>query len=403
MHRRPSAHRITLLSLSAAVLLVWALFSACSLSGLSDEGTLSIAISGSARSLWEPDAQDLALVSFRVQLSDTDGTITRVINSSGSTRLVLDGLRSGPYTVTVEGFNEADAGGDRVAELIEREPGQRCVAVSVRRGEVTQVIAELVPSFSATGALEITAARFTGGGGAGFSSELMNDSPRLILTLSHVGGENLNALEEGNYVYAEAASESAALFQRSAAGADAVFTLEGQAGTDGPLDIGSGESPALLITDLPSGWYTITAELQTDVQLQDGSDTVRSWKGVYTARVMNIRDAAGQLIPTRAEIAVSSLTLQTGSLMISLAEAMDNPFTLELTAPQSIIAGQEALFNATAGYSSYRWYVDGERQLGEGDTFSWTFADTGYRTVSVSVLTDGIWVGDAVEVFIGQP
>jgi hypothetical protein len=403
MYGTSSTYRTTLLSVLAAVLLATLSFSACSLDGLSDEGTLSIVISGNARNLWEPDAQDLAIVSCRVQLSGAYGTVSRVINIGTDSRLIIEGLRSGPYLVTVEGFNEADAGGDRVAELIEREPGERTVAVSVRRGEVSQVTTELVPSFSDTGALEISAVRFTGGEGAGFSNELISGSPRLILTLSHLGGSDLNVLEGGDYVYA-AAEESATAFQRSAGGTDAVFTLEGQSGIEGPSDIGGGVTPALLITDLPSGWYRITAELQTCVQLQDGSDAVRSWKGIYTAQVMNIRDTAGQLVPTRAEIAVSSLTLQTGSLMISIAEAMKQPFPLELTAPDTIISGQEALFSAFAGYPSYRWYVDGELQTGtSGDSFSWTFTEAGFSTVSVAVLTDGIWVGDAVDIYAEQP
>ena len=145
----------------------------------------------------------------------------------------------------------------------------------------------------------------------------------------------------------------------------------------------NGQTAAVEVTNLPTGWYEVT------VSLKDGNTT--AWQGVFALRVVDGQTTTGTVAIPESQIQVGP---GTGTVAITIEEDMDDPLSVGFSGmPDSVEAGTEITLTSTGTYSGaeqYRWYINGVRQEGQAtSSFSHTFTTTGTHTVSLLVLDGG--------------
>lgn len=145
----------------------------------------------------------------------------------------------------------------------------------------------------------------------------------------------------------------------------------------------NGQTAAVEVTNLPTGWYEVT------VSLKDGNTT--AWQGVFALRVVDGQTTTGTVAIPESQIQVGP---GTGIVAITIQEDMDDPLLVGFSGmPGSVEAGNTVTLTSTGSYSGneqYRWYINGVRQEGQAtSSFSHTFTTTGTHTVSLLVLDGG--------------
>jgi hypothetical protein len=390
-----------------------ALLSSCLLTLPEETGTLLLRFGGAERSvLWTPGIST-EIVSYRIAIAGPDGfTRTEIYNISSAKQneFRFESLRAGSYTVTIDGYNSVDGGGDLVASLARNSSGGRTLEALVYRSEVTEIAAVLVASTEGTGSIEFDLAL------QNISRELLQKDPRIIVGFEHIdglmlGSDSLPAVQI--FSGAQALSEGSGFTTEYTQENTRCTVIVDPSGTDP-------EDTLVRITNLPSGWYEITAELQSDIcSLQDGTGecgelkTNRIWKGVSYARVAE----SGQGLPTKGNFTVYSSMLETGSFDMTLyadldpmivtlsyegmqisgsGEAEENRISIEEQTPVSISADIRRFvagsLEEVASGITCRWFVNGER-VDEGQSPELVqydgFREAGEYTLTLAVLRDG--------------
>jgi uncharacterized repeat protein (TIGR02543 family) len=336
-----------LLSLSAAAAVS---FSSCLLGGQDslEEGILQVSFSDGARSIWTADSADSSIESCRLVIQgpgETAGSISRVFNTGAAegVNITVDGLRAGEYRMEIEGFDALDAGGGQIAFLKEQESGERTVPFTIRRGEVTQVTAELVPTVGAeyTGTLEISSISFLGFSG---DTRLMQNNPEITLSLSSLGSADLSGFSATAPTYTENDGKrdlsSPAPVTAASMGTYSVTYGESSTGDAGPEDIGK-----LTLADIPGGWYELTVDFRLDIENEGGDARENRYRqDVYFVQILNGKTTSGS-------VTVRGSQLETGTLDAWIFENME-PMEVTLSEGANINGGIVAAENYSVEFSA---------------------------------------------------
>jgi len=411
-----------LLSLSAAAAVS---FSSCLLGGQDslEEGILQVSFSDGARSIWTADSADSSIESCRLVIQgpgETAGSISRVFNTGAAegVNITVDGLRAGEYRMEIEGFDALDAGGGQIAFLKEQESGERTVPFTIRRGEVTQVTAELVPTVGAeyTGTLEISSISFLGFSG---DTRLMQNNPEITLSLSSLGSADLSGFSATAPTYTENDGKrdlsSPAPVTAASMGTYSVTYGESSTGDAGPEDIGK-----LTLADIPGGWYELTVDFRLDIENEGGDARENRYRqDVYFVQILNGKTTSGS-------VTVRGSQLETGTLDAWIFENME-PMEVTLSEGAAISGGIVAAEGSSVGLSAggtkfvitsfgssvyvtdqalsedarWYWYVNGQlayEERGSESTFVSDGPDqslSGYRDPDYDGAYPGNFLGEA--------
>ena len=345
------------------------------------------------------------VASYEIILDHAEsGSFTVVHNTADeSSTVVLDSLPAGTYTITIRGFNKPDAEGDQVAYLQQRETGQgvlvRNIVASVVRSTVKTIYADMVPYIDGTGALQFSLDL------SQIDEELLQNNPRVIVSLAHVGGQDLSE-KTGDESITVSLPPQECSDCVSYDDKDLIITLSPSEAV--PQD------RLFIIEKLPAGWYELTVELQSDVGLE--GYPVSNWKRVYFARIME-----SDSLPTSGTVTVYSSMLNTGSIDLIIHENTEpmlvtmyhddvsvsgnaeddanqisvmegDEVTLDVDV-QKFIMGE--LTHLTEGLS-YVWFLNGEKLDDNDSTLSITLTESGMYAVTVLVVHEDGWQNNAV-------
>ena len=339
------------------------LFSGCAEYSSTESGRLEILFS-------EPKTKEIYLpfipldiASYKITL--TSGSETKTYEVGKQDSLVIEGLLPGIWTIEVAGYNGWDASasqvsGQQVATLEKNQEGNRLVACSVKRGEVTSTSLAMVPFSEGTGTLTLTVNWPQENQG----SSLILNNPILDV---YIKGYNAHGS-----VYEDNSSYTKSLLMP---GTVNFFTT--------------------ILLNMPPGWYEIQTRLYPNNATGDATLFYRSL------------DFA-QVVPndTTGTIGVLDITdemLVTGSIDWSFSEdmeqALENLSINQVRADEVDYAGVIQHFSCTyeSPTASYQWYVDGVAVTGEtNQTFSYNFSNHGLHRVMVAVQDGGVVNGEEI-------
>ena len=390
-------------------------FVGCDMFAEPGEGSLVIQLGDGGRSLWRPQSDDLAIESYKITFTNGPATFTQihdVTSSNDKNQFIIDGLRAGTYTITIEGYDTNGAGGEKIAELQENEPDNREIVFTIRRAEITEVQAVLVPYVGGTGTLEIDTIEFDG---FDVDQRLMQNNPEIIITLRHLGGVSLDG---ANFNYEGVGDPESFRNIGTVDSGHAVeksnetltLTIDASTNSDnGPEDLNE-----LTFSNLPGGWYEVKMDLRLDiVNDADGNNNIdnRYRQDVYFAQIMNTKTTNSGTVTIKAS------ELETGTLDMWVFENMD-PMTVTIDSASGtdvsktgdiitvVDEGTTVTINASAkkfklpdthggnvtteavsAGAKYYWYVNGQLALTE------TVTETG---VSSSFESNGTSNGDKI-------
>ena len=339
------------------------LFSGCAEYSSTESGRLEILFS-------EPKTKEIYLpfipldiASYKITL--TSGSETKTYEVGKQDSLVIEGLLPGIWTIEVAGYNGWDASasqisGQQVATLEKNQEGNRLVACSVKRGEVTSASIVMVPITEGSGTLSLT----VNWPHQDLGSSLILNNPILDV---YIKGYNTHGS-----VYEDNSSYTKSLLMP---GTVNFFTT--------------------ILLNMPPGWYEIQTRLYPNNATGDATLFYRSL------------DFA-QVVPndTTGTIGVLDITdemLVTGSIDWSFSEdmeqALENLSINQVRADEVDYAGVIQHFSCTyeSPTASYQWYVDGVAVTGEtNQTFSYNFSNHGLHRVMVAVQDGGVVNGEEI-------
>ncbi|WP_320122894.1 hypothetical protein [uncultured Sphaerochaeta sp.] len=339
------------------------LYSGCAEYSSTESGRLAIHFSEpKAREIYLPSIP-LDIASYKITL--TSGSETKTYEVGKQDSLVIEGLLPGIWTIEVAGYNGWDASasqvsGQQVATLEKNQEGNRLVACSVKRGEVTSTSLAMVPFSEGTGTLTLTVNWPQENQG----SSLILNNPILDV---YIKGYNAHGS-----VYEDNSSYTKSLLMP---GTVNFFTA--------------------ILLNMPPGWY----EIQTRLIPQNATgDATLFYRNLDFAQVVP-NDTTG----TIGVLDITDEMLVTGSIDWSFSEdmeqALENLSINQVRADEVDYAGVIQHFSCTyeSPTASYQWYVDGVAVTGEtNQTFSYNFSNHGLHRVMVAVQDGGVVNGEEI-------
>jgi plastocyanin len=334
----------------ALVLLLMFAVTGCFLIPFAGEGSLMIQFP-SARSMdpdivWDTDL-DMEIASYTISGS---GPLEESFSEEGVTgdTFTEDGLAVGDWEIVIDGYN---ADGDQV--------GTVTIETTIRKSQTTTEDADLSP-LTGEGVLKISV--------AWTDSESKMVNPQVRVILRNENGDDITGISD-----------------------PVELTVDGQ-------------TASKTISDLPTGWYEVTVELNEGVPGEYSRGALLTyeavWDGVYTARIVKDQTTEGSVT-----VAESLIVFGTGDIEISIGEEMQNPLTVSFEySPDEVKSGEEITLTSTGSHSAsaeYRWYVNGTK-VGTGTPAKYTFTETGDFTLALLVLDGGALSGSSQKVTVTE-
>ncbi len=357
--------RILFLVLGCSILCLLMLFTSCS---AESQGDVLVVIKGSASTTNETDSAiasdiDTEIASYHISLYGPNSSSIKLERDleADETETLFQTLPTGQWKLRVQAMN---AEGNTVRSLCyDSSYSDRLAGFTIAKGKVTEINCTLVPCTSGEGTLSVSI------DWTGVSDNLIPDES--IVILSVVPLTDVEGLDE-------ATVSNSGITSQSITSDDISLTINPD----------SSETISLDLTNVPSGLYEVSAEVQ------DEATTTRIWKGVKFARIMDTGT-------TTVAMTLLDTAIQVGSTNLSIDEdiaPLDVSFTsnpTELTYSNSV--GVDGSVSGTFTVSTdssvdlFNWYVNGDLATDEDTTddpqsFTYTFSETGQYTITCVVI-----------------
>lgn len=308
------------------------LFSGCNLDMTPGKGMLSLYFGGTGRNInWLPDI-DMDITTYTIVGTGPNAGDSFVEEGFSGGIFTKDALAVGAWGITVDGYN---GDGDLV--------GSATLGVTIRRNQTTEATGSISP-LAGTGFLEVSV-RWS-------DSQNKLADPQVHMLIQDEQGDEIIAYQ------------------------DPIRLVLG----------GDGKSATGSVAGIPVGWYEVSVGLFEGTPSQ-GVEPV--WQDVYTFRIVKDETTEGTVVIPEEEILFGS-----GSISMTIEEGMDNPFDVSFTGlPESVKEEQVVTAVAAGTYgggATFRWYVNGVRQVGDAEEFVFISDSAGLYRLSLLVNSGAV-------------
>ncbi|GEM_PF-6626022 len=317
------------LALTAMLALV---FSGCDLNMNPGNGMLSLHFGGTGRNInWLPDI-DMDITTYTIAGTGPNAGDSFVEEGFSGGTFTKDALAVGAWEITVDGYN---GDGDRI--------GGATLVVTIRRNQTTEATGSISP-LAGTGFLEVSV--------SWTDSQNKLADPQVHMLMQDEQGNEITAYQ------------------------DPIRLVLG----------GDGKSATGSVAGIPVGWYEVSVGLFEGTPSQ-GAEPV--WQDIYTFRIVKDETTEGTVVIPEEEILFGS-----GSISMTIEDGMDNPFGVSFTGlPESVKEEQVVTAVAAGTYgggATFRWYVNGVRQVGDAEEFVFVSDSAGLYRLSLLVNSGAV-------------